>query len=232
MARLSNFSILWRRRGETCVHFQEHELIRPDHAATGKYRTSNSRTAAAPSSRVSMFCLNSSDRLPSTVLLARARLAERLRGVSLVRSRQETGVPSVSWDEFEADDDLTIVDSGIWEPENLIERFESAIQLIDIGGQANRDFPFQNPRNKPSGLTLEEICSLDCKTFKEAECDETVELFECSICLDKFHEGDALLRLYCGHRFHYICLEPWLQSCGDCRIVETVKTSVSLAERH
>lgn len=67
--------------------FQEHQFIWPDHAGTGEYRIGDGRNAAAPSSRVSRFSLNTNDRLPGTVLLAQARLAERLRGASLTRSR-------------------------------------------------------------------------------------------------------------------------------------------------
>ncbi|XP_022897751.1 E3 ubiquitin-protein ligase RNF181-like [Olea europaea var. sylvestris] len=39
---------------------------------------------------------------------------------------------------------------------------------------------------------------------------------ECSICLESFCEGDELICLPCGHRFHLCCLDPWIRTCGDC----------------
>ncbi|KAH7652469.1 Zinc finger RING/FYVE/PHD-type protein [Dioscorea alata] len=210
----------------------EHQFIWPDHASTSEYRISDGRNASAPSSRVSRFSLNANDRLPGTVLLAQARLAERLRGASLTRSRFGPGVPSILWDEIEADDDLSIIGTEIWEPWNASEWSAPGRHLASVASEANQEYIPQSPRKKPPGLTSEAICSLNHETFKEAERDESMEFLECSICLDKFQEGDVLFRLYCKHRFHCICLEPWLRSCGDCpNCRNTVKTSASSAKR-
>lgn len=45
-------------------------------------------------------------------------------------------------------------------------------------------------------------------------------LLECSICLEKFSEGEGVIRLPCGHMYHHACLEPWMQAhqlCPYCR---------------
>nr|XP_043625066.1 probable E3 ubiquitin-protein ligase RHY1A [Erigeron canadensis] len=39
---------------------------------------------------------------------------------------------------------------------------------------------------------------------------------ECAVCLDKFKVGDKLERLPCAHRFHSVCLLPWLESNAHC----------------
>ncbi|RRT40723.1 hypothetical protein B296_00054483 [Ensete ventricosum] len=45
-------------------------------------------------------------------------------------------------------------------------------------------------------------------------------LLECSICLEKFSEGEGVIRLPCRHMYHHACLEPWMQAhqlCPYCR---------------
>ncbi|KAF5731835.1 hypothetical protein HS088_TW18G00520 [Tripterygium wilfordii] len=51
---------------------------------------------------------------------------------------------------------------------------------------------------------------------KEVEREASWTSWDCSICLESFMEGDELIRLPCGHRFHYACLDPWVLTCGDC----------------
>ncbi|KAI3803032.1 hypothetical protein L1987_31180 [Smallanthus sonchifolius] len=44
---------------------------------------------------------------------------------------------------------------------------------------------------------------------------------ECVVCLEKFKVGERLDRLPCAHRFHSMCLAPWLEShvhCPCCRM--------------
>ncbi|CAN8272269.1 unnamed protein product [Cochlearia groenlandica] len=44
---------------------------------------------------------------------------------------------------------------------------------------------------------------------------------DCAICLDKFKTGETLVHLPCAHKFHYICLLPWLDTnvyCPYCRM--------------
>ncbi|KAI7756545.1 hypothetical protein M8C21_008748 [Ambrosia artemisiifolia] len=39
---------------------------------------------------------------------------------------------------------------------------------------------------------------------------------ECVVCLEKFKAGEKLDRLPCAHRFHSMCLLPWLESHAHC----------------
>ncbi|CAN1156227.1 Probable E3 ubiquitin-protein ligase RHY1A [Linum perenne] len=121
--------------------------------------------------------VTANERLPGPVLLARARLLERLRGVSLSGSR----CPSER------------------------ERIQSL-------------------KNKPPGLTLEELGRLKVEVYlNAAECGGeggssrvSKVSWDCSICLESFIEGEELIRLPCEHRFHSGCLDPWVRACGDC----------------
>jgi len=43
---------------------------------------------------------------------------------------------------------------------------------------------------------------------------------DCAICLDRFKKGETLVHLPCAHKFHSICLLPWLDTnvyCPYCR---------------
>ncbi|KAI3714938.1 hypothetical protein L6452_21900 [Arctium lappa] len=44
---------------------------------------------------------------------------------------------------------------------------------------------------------------------------------ECVVCLDKFKVGEKLARLPCAHRFHSMCLLPWLESHAHCPCCRT-----------
>ncbi|XP_010265712.1 PREDICTED: probable E3 ubiquitin-protein ligase RHY1A [Nelumbo nucifera] len=39
---------------------------------------------------------------------------------------------------------------------------------------------------------------------------------ECTVCLEQFKSGEALVQLPCGHRFHSRCLVPWLENNAHC----------------
>ncbi|KAF2549816.1 hypothetical protein F2Q68_00034083 [Brassica cretica] len=44
---------------------------------------------------------------------------------------------------------------------------------------------------------------------------------ECAICLDQLKTGETLVHLPCTHKFHSICLLPWLDTnayCPYCRM--------------
>ena len=48
---------------------------------------------------------------------------------------------------------------------------------------------------------------------------------DCSICLQSYNEGDELVRLPCGHKFH-VCLDSWIRirsNCPYCRRVLHVR---------
>lgn len=43
----------------------------------------------------------------------------------------------------------------------------------------------------------------------------------CTICLDEYKDGENIKMLICKHRFHALCIEPWLDihtSCPLCRV--------------
>ncbi|CAN1156225.1 Probable E3 ubiquitin-protein ligase RHY1A [Linum perenne] len=123
--------------------------------------------------------VTANERLPGPVLLARARLLERLRGVSLSGSRA--------------------VDAGDWGI-NLLEPW-SPVGSPYRDSRSERE-RIQSLKNKPPGLTLEELGRLKVEVYLNAA--------ECG------GEGEELIRLPCEHRFHSGCLDPWVRACGDC----------------
>lgn len=126
------------------------------------------------------------ERLPGAVLLARERLFERLRGVSLSSNSRSNRV-SLTENQIES--------SFYGEPEG-----------IQVSHECNK---------KPLGLTQGAINGLNRQTFSSAG-EVRTERRDCSICLESFTNGDVLISLPCTHSFHSSCLNPWLKACGDC----------------
>ncbi|KAB2057280.1 hypothetical protein ES319_A11G158200v1 [Gossypium barbadense] len=64
-------------------------------------------------------------------------------------------------------------------------------------------------RNRTPAMRFDAICSC-----KQPE-------YECSVCLTRFEPESEVNRLTCGHLFHKVCLEKWLDyqkvTCPDCR---------------
>nr|GMC78453.1 probable E3 ubiquitin-protein ligase RHY1A [Ipomoea batatas] len=151
------------------------------------------------------------ERLPSAVLLARERLLQRLRGVSLSGNRQSNRV-SASFHRRDSTiaDDFQLTDAIDWETEISREwhgpdMFSNSLRPDKI--------------SRPPGLTKEALESLHVKIFCNLDyTNESVPSIvrECSICLEAFREGDKLISLPCEHMFHDGCLVPWVQTCGDC----------------
>lgn len=143
-------------------------------------------------------------RLPGAVLLARERLLQRLRGVALSGNRSSPDVP--------IGDDFRLVDAGDWETEISIDWLASISPVTDSTRQQTCQ--------RPPGLTEEALNCLCVEIFSVPdEGDEPAmsrSSMECSICLESFCEGDELICLPCGHRFHLCCLDPWIRTCGDC----------------
>ncbi|KAL2552359.1 RING/U-box superfamily protein [Forsythia ovata] len=132
---------------------------------------------------------SANSRLPGSVLLARERLLQRLRGVTLSGN--------------------SLVDAGDWETE-ISGDWVAAIP-------SSTDSVTQQIGKRPPGLTQEALNCLQVDIFNDwDEGDKQAALRECSICLESFLVGDELICLPCGHRFHFCCLEPWLRTCGDC----------------
>lgn len=92
--------------------------------------------------------------------------------------------------------------------------------LTDLTSQIERSQLLQ-VNKKPPGLTQEAMNCLHMEVYYSSS-ETTLEELECrvvqdcGICLETFMEGDELIRLPCGHRFHSACLDPWVRKCGDC----------------
>ncbi|XP_057538700.1 probable E3 ubiquitin-protein ligase RHY1A [Amaranthus tricolor] len=133
------------------------------------------------------------NRLPGSVLLAKERLVQRLRGVSVSRNRENSvSSPSAASNHVWAVDDFT-----------------------ESPSQANQQSTPREQGSKPLGLTHEALSQLHHEIFKEQQPSSKASN-ECSICLESFVEGNKLVNLPCCHRFHSSCLYPWLQTCGEC----------------
>lgn len=130
-----------------------------------------------------------SDRLPGSVLLARERLVERLRGVSVSGNR-----PNVS----------SNANNNLLEIRN--ERVEET---------RSESWETLTRRNHPHGLSQDALNRLQLEVFFINENDDEM-LRECTICLECFEDGDKVIRLNCKHTFHSGCLFPWVRVCGAC----------------
>ncbi|KAK1268442.1 hypothetical protein QJS04_geneDACA006331 [Acorus gramineus] len=203
-----------------CHHHASHmdrESIQLDHGGSSETVPGNNSSGETSSSRTSSLRLTQNDRLPGAVLLARARLLERLRGVSLSGNSVVSGLP---WDESATSDDFRLAALGDWETESPsvwsseLNAFlpEQRVQFSMTGLPPARD----PNKEKPPGLSKEAFSGLPREFFHDEEGEDGVISKECCICLERFLKGDGLIRLSCGHRFHASCLGPWASSCGDC----------------
>ncbi|KAL5561345.1 hypothetical protein UlMin_031092 [Ulmus minor] len=152
--------------------------------------------------------LTAEERLPGAVLLARARLRERLSGMPLAvnRPRNRSIFRIDNSGEGIVDDSTgsSADGSSTTELRSIIRR----LQLL------------QEQSKKPQGLTQEALDCLHIEHFssEEPDADEVISRAspDCCICLESFMPGDQLLRLPCEHRFHDACLEPWIRVRADC----------------
>lgn len=52
---------------------------------------------------------------------------------------------------------------------------------------------------------------------------------DCSICIEEIKHSEVFLILpVCGHRFHYTCVNPWLEENKTCPMCRTCVREVSL----
>ncbi|KAL6964086.1 hypothetical protein U1Q18_035142 [Sarracenia purpurea var. burkii] len=168
--------------------------------------------------------ISGNDRLPGAVLLARERLLKRLRGVSLSRNnRQSNRAPAgINPSDIQSfGDGFRLVDAGDLETD--IPREWLGRGALFGASASQREQLLVSPetsKQKPPGLTQEALNCLQVEVFSKAKYSDEGQILrasqECSICLDSFLEGDELICLPCAHRFHSGCLDPWIQTCGDC----------------
>uniref|UniRef100_A0A803NNT1 RING-type domain-containing protein n=1 Tax=Cannabis sativa TaxID=3483 RepID=A0A803NNT1_CANSA len=181
----------------------------------------------SPSSRQSV---TANERLPGAVLLARARLRERLRGVTLSGSRsvccnlgRPRGRSTSNSDRIHLrpGDDLRPFNARDWDAESSTSLSTDRSPSTNLSSQTVRLQILREQNEKPHGLTQEALSSLQLELFsgKETDADAAVVFSapqDCSICLESFIQGDQLICLPCDHRFHAGCLDPWVRIRGDC----------------
>lgn len=116
------------------------------------------------------------------------------------------------------DDHWRLADASDWET-------EMSIQFISSGSHLNSstllsEQTTSTSMKKPPGLSQDALDQLHSEVFiyseKGRECTTERKSQDCSICLESFIEGDKLICLPCEHTFHSDCLDPWVQTCGDC----------------
>ncbi|CAJ2630452.1 unnamed protein product [Trifolium pratense] len=149
------------------------------------------------------------ERLPVDVRLARERLLQRLRGGGGGGSERlpVDRIRQYDWNSWD-DDQESELSGEIPSVDSLVN---------DLTSQMARFRLLHSPTKKPPGLTQEALDCLHVKVFSSSETSsESRALQDCGICLESFTDGDKLIHLQCGHKFHSACLDPWIRSCGDC----------------
>ncbi|PKA58161.1 E3 ubiquitin-protein ligase AIP2 [Apostasia shenzhenica] len=213
----------------------------------------NNSNGSIAGNRINRMILIRNGQLPASVLQARARLLERLRGISIRPNREiEATTSGVPWDvDFsELESRRNSVESGrnfssslLHSQSPLIRRpretslrgisqhmGSTSISWDELSSFGDFIDDFRMPSSnystgevpesslryyRPPAIDWEAIHKLPHEEFKDEDSD--VELHsDCCICLDRFLQGDELIRLPCGHRFHSACLKPWLKASGDC----------------
>ncbi|XP_054787295.1 probable E3 ubiquitin-protein ligase RHY1A [Prosopis cineraria] len=158
--------------------------------------------------------VNGNDRLPIAVVHARARLLQRLSAAPPSRNRQR-GRISLDIDDMRHTNFRDEESS-----ESSTSRLAEGFPLTDLTLQMERSQLLQEVNKKPPGLNQEAMDRLHMEVFsiRETQTEELESrvLQDCGICLETFLDGDKLIRLPCGHRFHSACLDPWVRKCGDC----------------
>lgn len=162
------------------------------------------------SARISRPTLTCGERLPGAVLQARDRLFQRLRGSAVSHSSSRRPPSNVFNDEFR------LVDAGDWDSDIIVG-------LAAGEGSSSSSISHSEQCKKPLGLPHEVLDSLPIEIFGSIECgcstaasDDKLVSCDCSICLEKFSDGNELVRLPCSHMFHQACLGQWGQIRGDC----------------
>uniref|UniRef100_A0A5B7AVI6 Putative E3 ubiquitin-protein ligase RLIM n=1 Tax=Davidia involucrata TaxID=16924 RepID=A0A5B7AVI6_DAVIN len=204
-------------------------LRHPSHPENESVRIDQGSSQSASSSIISTENFSSiqnrlrssgNDRLPGAALLARERLLERLRGVSLSGNwRSNRASSGIYRDDLTFHNDFRPVNTGDWETE-ISREWQAGGTYTDSIIQTDRLLVPEGTSKRPPGLTKEALDCLHLEVFSNMENNDEGTIsgasWECSICLESFLEGDELVHLPCGHRFHSCCLVPWIQNCGDC----------------
>ncbi|KAL4613856.1 hypothetical protein ACB092_07G011700, partial [Castanea dentata] len=185
--------------------------------STSQFVSSNSANAENLSSTSRPRLIESEDRLPGAVLLARARLLERLRGVPLSANRG-SGRPLSDCPELTLEDDLKeLVDDRDLGTQASAGQSAGRSSITGLTSRIERLQLLLKPKKKPPCLSQEALDCLHLEVFSSKIGGAVSRASQdCSIYLETFVEGDALIHLPCSHSFHSACLDPWLRTCGDC----------------
>ncbi|KAK9097229.1 hypothetical protein Sjap_022726 [Stephania japonica] len=202
----------------------ERESVLRDYEINQSNLGSGGNAESSSSRRGTVVGFMQNERLPGSVLQARERLLERLRGASLNWNRQTIrDTTSIVMDDSPYVQGFRHAEAADWETETSREWLDTeGYPLSDTF--SNLDSPSPLAR-KPPGLNIEEIKCLHHEIFKARGNDDEGEqgmVKECSICLNRFLEGENVIRLSCKHIFHSTCLYPWVQICGDCPNCRTI----------
>ncbi|KAG0468841.1 hypothetical protein HPP92_018169 [Vanilla planifolia] len=210
-----------RNQGNRRSHKQR-ESGRIAHNVSDDYWPGDNSNVGVSSSVLSSLGLSNTEQLPGAVVEARARLLERLRGVSLAENRQcsfhydvlhNKSTPHVDNDASNATFNPAI-------PKHFASssttHAESTMQMENL-----TSLDVANKKKFPT-IEWDAFHMLKGEVFASGDTHETQETgnmgspLECGICLERFKDGDWLIKLCCSHKFHSACLEPWVRSCGDC----------------
>ncbi|KAF0910809.1 hypothetical protein E2562_004776 [Oryza meyeriana var. granulata] len=179
---------------------------------------SNIGDSAARRNRLDRLMFRTNERLPGAVLQAQARVLERLRGISIGSSVSR---PSITLDEFSATDVFRIIDFGNREAPYEANRPSSSLVHPSSESDEESSSIGTSSLKRSRGLSKAAFLRLQIEIFEASKDDDREASPECSICLDGFYDGDELIKLRCGHRFHSNCLEPWVRKCADCPYCRT-----------
>ncbi|PON74775.1 43kDa postsynaptic protein [Parasponia andersonii] len=197
---------------------QDHSAFRLEES-TSQFVSSN-RIDSENFIGTSRPAVTENERLPGAVLLARARLRERLRGVPLYGNRHGRSTSNINSGGRGPGDDSSPFDATDWDTENSTGWSIDNSSPTDLSSQTVRLQLLQGENEKPRGLTRESLSSLQLELFsgEETSAEDAVSKApqDCSICLESFIHGDRLICLPCHHRFHAVCLGPWVRIRGDC----------------
>ncbi|KAM2989239.1 hypothetical protein FF2_003242 [Malus domestica] len=197
-------------------HFH-HRSSLPDRAAVG-LEQGGTHQGSGNGVAGSSAGLSGNERLPGSVLLARERLLERLRGMPPSETRRRRALHLYGGGLLHVDDLSPLVRD--WDAEILTSQPASAYSSTNLGSQIERLHLLQEVNKKPPGLSQEVLDCLSPEIFSSAEVGVDGLVLrasgDCSICLESFTDGDKLICLPCEHRFHAACLSPWARIRGDC----------------
>ncbi|GLJ43463.1 hypothetical protein SUGI_0903660 [Cryptomeria japonica] len=158
--------------------------------------------------------------LRGEIMQARERLYQRFRAASLVGNRHNIAASTGTEIRYYFSEDPILSDDGLTEAD-----WNRVVSRNRLYGE-DLEVEIYVPREpKPQGLNQKGISNLQRELFeprstagsKESkEAKSSLEQEDCPVCLEHFLPGEQLIRLACRHRFHPVCLTPWLKICGEC----------------